>query len=97
MAAPTRVLMQDPCPLGLPELLTVAHMSAYTVVAKNITCLSLLEAPYQYNQLPKPSFLKFHIFATWDFKIRAYTNCGFAYPYGNHHHKVLTGHAPNCQ
>ena len=23
---PTRVLLQDPCPLGLPEILTAAHM-----------------------------------------------------------------------
>ena len=27
MTGPARVLMQDPCPLGLPEMLTVDHMS----------------------------------------------------------------------
>ena len=26
MTGPTRVLIQDPCPVGLPEILAVTHM-----------------------------------------------------------------------
>ena len=30
---PTEVLIWDPCPVGSPEILTVAHMAAYAALA----------------------------------------------------------------